>query len=104
MNSTFDRPRQNKANPGAVAHRAKQTQFFDCGPGSASGVTTLRIGHRPAMGHPARAARPGGEWYKQTQSPPALDPPAAPPPPYADRIVRERGRDFLFESPAPEGV
>jgi len=27
VNSTFDRPRQNKANSGGAANRAKQTQF-----------------------------------------------------------------------------
>ena len=53
VNSTFDRPRQNKANSGewdasggaisgavAWARRAKQTQFVDCG---------LRIGKRTAQ-------------------------------------------------------
>jgi len=64
VNSTFDRLRQNKANSGGAADRAKQTQFFDCGPGSKSGVTTWRIGHRPVTGHALRA---GGQLYKQSQ-------------------------------------
>jgi hypothetical protein len=72
VNSTSDRPRQNKANSRAAANRAKQTQFFDCGPGSASKVTTLWTGHRPAMGHPARAARPGANCTNK----PNLRPPS----------------------------
>ncbi len=69
VNSTFNRPRQNKANSRGVAQRAKQTQFGNCGfrPPVAAGGDNIAGWTQTCNGTPFAGRQAGGQLYKQTQ-------------------------------------